>query len=93
MPLADSKGPTANHAYAFGHLIGEKISAAFVDARGHIWLVVPSGHAVRFGGFDPGAPVFEIIEPGGVKEAIERRQAELRAKMQELRSLVPGIDL
>ena len=93
MPIAEYKGP-ANHTGIFKHLIGETIKASFVDYQGHVWLITPSDYALVFAGFDGGSQqAFWIEAPDQVRAAVEKRRGDLQAKIQELRHLVPGIDL
>ena len=93
MPLAEYQGPDANHVEILRYLVGEKIKAIFIDGQGHVWVIVPSGHALRFAGFDSSAPAFMIVPPAAAQQEIDKRRLELQAKILELRHLAPGIEL
>lgn len=94
MPIAEYKGPAQNAFGVFKHLLGEKIERAFLTGDGYIMLYFPSGHALRFQGWTTtGNVVLEVLDPIAARGVMQQRQQELRSKMQELRDLVPGVDL
>lgn len=92
MAISEYQGP-ANHVGVLKHLVGEVIKAAFVDQTGRVWVVVQSGHAIVFGGFDRLANAFDIVDPAKTSEEIEKRKKELQAHIQDLRWLAPGVDV
>lgn len=92
MALSNYQGPP-NHTEILRHLKGETIKACFVDEAGHIWLVMPSGYAVMFAGFDYQAPAFAVAAPDSVQQAIDRRRVDLQKRIQDVKNLAPGIDL
>jgi hypothetical protein len=53
----------------------------------------PSGHALRLTGWNTSGHVIEVLGPVEAKGVMQQRQQELRSKIQELRDLVPGVDL
>ena len=92
MPLAEYQGPP-NHTGMLRYLVGETIKACLIDAQGHVWIIMPSGFAIVFAGFDPMAPAFTVEPPLRVQQEVDRRRAELQIRIQDLKYLAPGIDL
>ena len=92
MPISEYNGP-ANHVTILRHLVGERVHAAFIDDTGRVWLIVPSGHAVVFAGFDTSSPAYFVAQPADVTAATARRREQLQAKIQELKDLAPGVAL
>jgi hypothetical protein len=90
MPIANYQGP-ANSTDILPHLLGEKIAACFVDNAGHIWLVVESGHAVVFGGFDAAANAFWTAPPQMVQQVKDERKASIEERIQKYKNLAPGL--
>jgi hypothetical protein len=93
MTLAAYAGAAQNDTHIMEAVVGETIKAAFVDAKGRIWLISPSGHAVTFAGFDRTAPSWSIEPPHVVQHAVETRRQEIRHEIDQLRRLVPGIEV
>lgn len=92
MPLSEYQG-LANNTGILRFFVGETVKAAFVDAVGRIWEVVPSGHAIVFGGFERLGDAFAVIDPNTVAQEIAKRKTEIQARIQDLKYLVPGIDV
>lgn len=92
MAISDYKGP-ANHVTILKHLVGEVVRASFIDDQGHVWILVATGHAVVFAGFDSNAPAYWVAQPAEVEAATSRRREQLQAKIQELKDLAPGVAL
>lgn len=87
--LSDYKGPS-NSTAVFQHLVGEKITAAFRDGDGKVWIVGESGHALVFGGIS--GPAYWTVGPDDVEHVISRRRRDIEQKLSELRDL-PGVRL
>jgi hypothetical protein len=92
MPIASYQGPP-NHTAVLRTLVGETIKAVFLDSAGHVWMIVNSGHAVVWSGFDPVAPAFRVEQPDTVVHETGLRRQDLQVRIQELKDLAPGVDL
>jgi len=93
MSLAEYKGPPQNHIAVLPYLQRETIKACFIDADGHLWLIVNSGHAFVCAGFDFNAPAFRVVDPVETQAAMDKRRSEIQPRIQELKNLAPGVDL
>jgi hypothetical protein len=92
MALSSYQGPPT-HTSLFRSLVGEKIKACFIDSQGHVWMMVESGHAIVWAGFDTMAPAFRIEAPDQVHQEMSRRRADLQTRIQDIKDLAPGVDL
>lgn len=93
--LTEFKG-AANSREIFQYLVGETITAAFINDEGRVVIVCASGAAIEFGsmsGLDgPKSPVYWKVGVEDLKRMIEKRRGDIERKLNELRDL-PGVVL
>lgn len=86
-------GP-ANSPDIIRHLVAERITAAFRDDDGKVWIVTQDGRAVVFGcgPGHTGGPAYWVEQPDAVRRVVDARAARIRMQLDELRDL-PGVRL